>query len=121
MRGVVAVLFALAVAGCAPMPVKDRFAAMTDMQVCEQYFFGSLDMVTQAKYEAEYRRLDCRQYQQAASTLYQQRIARDAAQAAAMNSMSRQLLAPPPPLIPIQPQVNCTSYRTGNTVQTRCN
>jgi hypothetical protein len=110
-------LAALALAGCAnPQYHAQRASQATPAQVCEAHYYGSGEVYYAATNEMHARRLDCNQYRQEAAMLYQARTQRQQAG----NAYLQNLLAPKP-IQPVQPlTTNCTSYRTGNTVQTEC-
>jgi hypothetical protein len=104
----IAIIAATAVlAGCGLTP--EQMARQSDYQVCR--FSTTPASGEVAHYEAQRRGLDCRPYY---GVIQQQR----ANEAAAIQNFQRSLSPQPMPQMPMP--INCTSYRTGNTVQTRC-
>jgi hypothetical protein len=102
----------LLLAGCAATP--QQMAQQSNWDVCRFTMGGPHSQVAQN--EASRRGLDC-------TPLYPAIAAQMQAQSAAIANFQRSIAPAPAPLTftPIQrPQVNCTSYRLGNTVQTDC-
>jgi hypothetical protein len=102
-----AILLALLLAGCAAA-TPEQMAAQSNFDVCRFTMGGPHAAVADA--EARRRALDCQPYYPA---IQQQQANQNAATQNFIRSMQQ-----PAPVI--QPTVNCTSYRIGNTVQTRC-
>jgi hypothetical protein len=113
-----AIAVSLILAGCAsPEYHQQQAAGATPVKLCEAYYYGPADVQRAAAYEVERRRMNCNDFRNEAALMYQQRMQGSAAS----DALSRQLLAPRPAIIQPPRQINCTSYRAGNTVQTNCN
>lgn len=111
-------------AGCAtepPVPLEVRVQQVSNLDLCRAVYQAPANIGAVARDEAARRGVNCTDYM---AMIVQQDQARAAAGAA--------LLARPAPVIPpltYQPaptmqvprQINCSSYRIGNTVQTNCN
>lgn len=97
----------LGAAGCAS---PEYVARSSNYDVCRLSMGGPHAQAADA--EAARRGLNCQ-------SMYGAISAQEAQRARANQDLVNALRPPPQPLL-IPPQVNCTSYRTGSTVQTTC-
>jgi hypothetical protein len=104
-------LAAVLLAGCAaPLTVTGQeMAAASNWDVCRYTTMGGT-LAPAAQGEANRRALDC-------APIYNALAAQRQSEAAALNQAA-QFFAPRPAAPSVN--VNCTSYRRGNTVQTDC-
>lgn len=109
----------IAVAGCASAPPAP--SELTNVQLCEAFFYAGEPYASQAGQEATFRGVRCVEYRDAVA---QYRQAREAARRQAMQEALRYR---PPPITyqPVQPQpvpraTYCTTQRIGNQLQTVC-
>jgi hypothetical protein len=103
------VVIAALLAGCATVPVEQRVTQVSNVQVCEAVYFAPPRVAQVAAQEAQRRGIDCAQFQ----ALVIEHRQRQAAQSAAMQQMSRQLLAP-------QNTATCTTIPCGMGTRISC-
>jgi hypothetical protein len=135
MRTAVLASFALAgLAGCATSaPSAPAPSELTNVQLCEAFFYAGEQYAAQAAQEATNRGVRCVEYRDAVAQYRQGR------EAARQQAMREALVSRPPPVIyhyqPVQPMlvqpplvmpapmpqpIHCTTQRVFNQIETTC-
>lgn len=123
MRAVIAAA-AVILAGCAtepPVPLELKVQQVSNLDLCRAVYQAPAHVGAVAREEAGRRGINCTDYM---AMIVQQDQARAAA-AAAVLARPAPVIPPltyqPAPTMQVPRQINCSSYRIGNTVQTNCN